>query len=102
MVILVSLLVFSLFIIFLNFFSTRYIQFIYKKMYVDHKKALDTITMFGSVPQSWSKYGKQGCLRRLKKLKKFVSMDRGTSQQEKDDLLEILCDMENEWKKSLR
>lgn len=100
MEILICILIFCVFIIFINFFSTRYIQFLYRKMYAEHRQELDTALNYGAVPERWRKRGKAGCIKRLGRLKKFVAQDRFFSSEEKESLMSQLDDLKEEWTSS--
>lgn len=81
----------------LHFFSTWYIQFLYKKLYLDNKSAIDDIVNSSIVPRSWKKCSKQKCIQRVEKLTRFVKQDKFYSDDEKALIFETLRQTKLDW-----
>lgn len=97
MEILICVGIFCLFIILITIFSTKYTQFIYQKMYLNPKQTLDSMVMQGAAPLDWRKLSGKACVRRLKKLEKFVKSDRFYSREERQERFDLLAELRKEY-----
>lgn len=98
MEIIICIVLLCAFLVGLNFFSKWYIQFVYKKMYLDHKNAIDEIVNNTAIPSDWKGKGKASCIKKISKLERFVKQDKFYSPSEKELIIEVLQETSSQWK----